>query len=141
MAAVEHDHSIAIHPVHAAILAGAPPLFLGGLLSDYAYFNSAQIQWSNFAAWLIAGAMVFTGLALLLSVIDLIRIRQRRGRPVLYVLVLVSLFILGLINSFVHARDAWAVMPLGLALSVVVTLLAFAATWLGMARWRGSHTA
>ena len=56
-----------IHPLHAVILASAFPLFLGGLLSDMAYRSSYEIQWSNFAAWLIAGAMVFAGLAFLWS--------------------------------------------------------------------------
>ena len=48
-------------------------------------------------------------------------------------LALALVFVVGLINSFVHARDAWAVMPAGLILSVVVTFLAAGATWLGLA--------
>lgn len=124
-----------IHPFHAVLLAGTVPLFLGGLLSDWAYHSTFEIQWSNFAAWLIAGGMVFTGLALLGAVIDLIR-GIRAGRLLVYFLVLLALFVLGLLNSFVHARDAWAVMPTGLILSVVVTLLAIVATWLGFSTLR-----
>ncbi len=45
-----------IHLLHAVLLAATLPLFLGGLLSDIAYALSYEIQWSNFAAWLIAGA-------------------------------------------------------------------------------------
>jgi hypothetical protein len=41
------------------------------------------------------------------------------------------MFALGLINSFVHARDAWGSMPEGLILSLLVTVLAVAATWIG----------
>ncbi len=33
-----------IHPLHAFMLAGAVPLFLGALLSDIAYARSYQIQ-------------------------------------------------------------------------------------------------
>ena len=51
----------AIHPFHAAMLAGALPLFLGTLLGDYAYSTSYQIEWSNFASWLVIGAMVLAG--------------------------------------------------------------------------------
>ena len=47
------------------LLSAAVPLYLGGLLSDLGYGNTAEPQWANFAAWLIAGAMVFTGLGLL----------------------------------------------------------------------------
>ncbi len=126
----------AIHPLHAVLLAATVPLFLGGLLSDMAYSSSFQMQWSNFAAWLLAGAMVFTGLALLWALVDLLRTGQRRGRPLIYFLLLLALFVLGLINSFVHARDAWATMPAGLYLSVVVTLLAIVATWVGFSSFR-----
>ena len=43
-----------LHPLHAALLAGTVPLFLGALLNDIAYAKTYQIQWSNFASWLIA---------------------------------------------------------------------------------------
>lgn len=66
-------------PLHALLLAGSVPLFLGALLSDIAYYNSYQIQWSNFAAWLIAGALVFCGLALLFALANLIRAEHRAG--------------------------------------------------------------
>ena len=121
----------AIHPVHAVLLAGTVPLFLGGLLSDIAYAKSHEVQWSNFAAWLIAGAMVFTGLALLWALIDLFRSTRRIGAPLVYFLLLLATFVLGLLNSFVHARDAWAVMPQGLILSIIVTVLAIMATGMG----------
>ena len=131
--ASNRNYAIAIHPVHATLLVAAVPLFLGGLLSDLAYSSNYQIQWSNFAAWLLAGAMVFTGFAFLWSVIDLVRTRSRGTGRILYTLALAAVFVVGLIDSFVHARDAWAVMPAGLALSVIVTLLAVGATWLGLA--------
>ena len=59
-----------------------PPiaLFLGALLSDFAYYRSFEIQWANFAAWLNAGALVFGGIVLALAAIDFFRHRERRGR-------------------------------------------------------------
>lgn len=128
-----------IHPLHAVLPAGAMALFLGGLLSDIGYARTYQVQWANFAAWLIAGAMVFAGLALLWSVIALGG-RWGRTRWAMIGLVLLALtFVLGLINSFVHARDAWAMMPTGLVLSVVVFVLALAATWVGFFSRRGGE--
>ena len=50
-----------VHPVHAVLLAGTVPLFLGAMLSDIAYSASYEIQWSNFASWLIVGGLVFGG--------------------------------------------------------------------------------
>ena len=101
-------------PLHALLLAGSVPLFLGALLSDIAYYNSYQIQWSNFAAWLIAGALVFCGLALLFALANLIRAERKGGRATLYFVLLLVTWGLGLINAFEHAKDAWAVMPSGL---------------------------
>jgi uncharacterized membrane protein len=130
----------AIRPFHAALLAGAPPLFLGGLLSDLAYGKTAETQWSNFAAWLIAGGMVLTGFALLWGLIALIRARPRRGWPLFCFLLLVAVFVLGLVDSFVHARDAWAVVPAGPILSAGVTLIAILATWTGLSSLRAGET-
>ena len=128
---VDRTYPRTLHPVHAILLAGTIPLFLGATLSDIAYAASYQIQWSNFASWLIAGALVFNGLALLCAIIGLFRADRREGRAVVYVLLLLATWVLGFINALVHARDAWAMMPTGLVLSVIVTLLACAATCAG----------
>jgi uncharacterized membrane protein len=123
-------------PLHAVLLAGTVPLFLGGLLSDIAYYKTYQIQWSNFASWLIAGGLLFCGLALLFALVNLIRAERKAGRPLVYFLLLLVTWVLGLINAFEHAKDAWAVMPQGLALSGVVTLLACVAAWVGLTSLR-----
>lgn len=130
-------HPGPLHPLHALLLGGSLPLFLGALLSDITYFNSYHIQWSNFASWLIAGALLLSGLALFCALIGLIRRDHRHGRPLTYFLLLLAGWILGFINALVHARDAWAVMPAGLILSALVTLLILAATWLGFFGMRG----
>jgi uncharacterized membrane protein len=121
-----------IHPVHAAVLGGVLPLFLGALLADYAYWNTYEIQWSNFASWLLVGAMVMTTLALLCGLVGLVR-GSRNG---FYVIVLAVTWIVGFINSLHHARDAWAIMPAALLWSVIVTVLALIATWLGFSSVR-----
>lgn len=123
-----------LHPVHAVLLASVLPLFLGALLSDWAYFSSFQVQWINFAAWLLVGALIFSGFALLWAVIDALRADapRRRGKWV-YPGLLATTLVLGFVNTLVHARDGWATMPLGLILSVIVFLLALAAIWAGFA--------
>jgi uncharacterized membrane protein len=40
--------------------------------------------------------------------------------------------VFGFVNALVHARDAWAAMPAGLILSIVVFLLAAAAAAIGL---------
>ena len=93
-------------------------MFLGALLSDFAYSSSYQIQWINFASWLIAGGLVFGGLALLWALIDLLRADRRGAARCVYFLLLLATWVLGFINALVHAKDAWATMPAGLILSV-----------------------
>nr|WP_177412636.1 DUF2231 domain-containing protein [Pseudomonas sp. SCT] len=124
------------NPLHGTLLAGTVPLFLGAMLSDIAYFKTYEVQWSNFAAWLIAGGLVFCGLALLFAVVNLIRAHHKKGRPLMYFLLLLATWLLGFINALEHAKDAWATMPLGLVLSVIVTVLACAATWIGLSNLR-----
>lgn len=130
----------AIHPFHAVLLAGTVPLFLGGLLSDVAYASSHEIQWSNFAAWLIAGGMIFTSFALLWALVELLRAGPRRGRPLIYALLLLAVFVLGLINSFIHTRDAWGSMPEGLIFSAIIAVLAILTTWVGFSSLRAGET-
>jgi uncharacterized membrane protein len=126
-----------IHPLHAFLLAGSVPLFLGALLADWAYSSTYEVQWTNFASWLLVGAMVLAGFALLWALIDLLRAdRSWRGRPLIYFLVLLAAFIVGFINALVHAKDAWAKMPEALILSVVVAVLVLVACWLGLSTWR-----
>jgi uncharacterized membrane protein len=118
------------------LLAGMLPLFLGALLSDIAYSQSYQVQWKNFASWLIPGGLVFGGFALLWALIELFRADRRGQRAITYVLVLLAAWVLGFINAFIHAKDAWASMPAALILSIIVAALAIAATWLGFATLR-----
>lgn len=126
----------ALHPVHEVLLAATATLFLGALLSDLAYASSYQVQWTNFAAWLIAGGLVAGGLALAFALVGLLRSERRGGAYLIYCLLLLATWVLGFINTLVHAKDAWASMPAGLLLSVIVAVLACVATWMGFSSLR-----
>jgi len=126
------DRRAPLHPLRALLLAGAVPLFLGVLLSDIAYANSDQVQWKNFASWLNAGALLFSGLALLWSVFALIGPDRRHRRSMLTTVLLAAGWVFGFINSLVHAKDAAATLPEGLVLAVIVFGLVAAASWLGL---------
>jgi|TARA_R100001143_G_scaffold25738_1_gene26007 uncharacterized membrane protein len=127
-----------IHPLHAILLAFPLPLFLGALLSDLAYNASYQVQWTNFASWLIAGALLVGGLALLWGLVEwALSGPARTARHALYAIALLVMFGVGFINALVHAKDAWAAMPAGLWLSLAATLLALVASWIGYSGLRG----
>lgn len=131
---MERSPARAIHPLHAVLLAGTVPLFLATALSDLAYSKSYEIQWLNFSSWLIVGGLVFCGLALLWALVELLRGARRTGRPLVDFVLLLATWVLGLFNAFQHARDAWATMPGALVQSIIVAVLAIAATWMGFAR-------
>lgn len=123
--------------MHAILLVSALPLFLGALLSNWAYAASYQVQWTNFAAWLIAGGLVLVGVALLWAVIDIFRSRTARmRRTTLYLLLLTSTAVVAFINSLVHAKDGWAAMPAGLWLSLIMVALGLVTAWLGLSAMR-----
>lgn len=124
-----------LHPFHGVLLAATIPLFLGSLLSDFAYTSSYQIQWSNFASWLIVGGLIFGGGALLWAIVSLLFGSRRGDFSGLYVVLLAITWVLGFFNSLIHAKDAWATMPTGLILSAFVVVFACASTWIGFAKF------
>ena len=114
----------ALHPINAILLAATIPLFLGALLSDLAYRKSFEIQWTNFASWLIAGGLVFGALAVIAAAVALFRAERRGGLVLVYFLLVLATWIVGFVNAVVHGKDAWATMPDGLILSLVAVVLA-----------------
>jgi uncharacterized membrane protein len=120
-----------LKPLHAILLAFPVALFVSAVLTDAAFLKTAQMQWSNFSAWLIAGGLVLGGVVIVWAIVELIRARARRG-PLIYLLVLAAMWVIGFINELLHSRDAWySVTATGLLLSIITALLALAAGWIG----------
>jgi uncharacterized membrane protein len=108
--------------------------FIGGLLTDLAYWATAEMMWADFSAWLISIGVVFGVLAAIFGLIDLLGSKAIRSRAPAWphglgnVLVLVLSFF----NMLVHSRDAWtSVVPMGLILSAIVVILLPITGWLG----------
>jgi uncharacterized membrane protein len=119
-------------PLFGILLGGVLPLSLGGLLSDWGYYRTYQIQWINFADWLVAGSLVFAGLALAWAVIgNFVRRRWGQRLSLITALALLLFFIVQFLNALTHSKDAFATMPAGLTFSLVATLIALIATWTG----------
>lgn len=134
------NHLRPIHPLHAIFLAFPFPLFLGALLSDIAYASTYEVQWINFSAWLNAGGLLVGALALLWALFELLQVGTLRSdrRLIVYFVALLAMWVFGFINALVHGKDAYATMPAGLYLSVIATLLALVAAWIG---YSGFHAA
>lgn len=128
------------HPLHSLLLAFPVALFPAAVLTDIAFLKTSEVQWTNFSAWLISGALVFGGLVGLWAVINLaLAARKRRTTPagILYVAILALMWGLGLVNAFKHSQDGWSsVGTLGLTLSILTALLALVAGWIAFSRAR-----
>lgn len=121
-----------VRPLHGVLLAFPIGLFTFALFTDIAYLNTAEIQWTNFSAWLITGALVFGGVAGVFSIVDVVLGLRRGGsrRTIIHVVALALAWVLGLVNVFKHSQDAWSsVGTFGLTLSILCTILVLVAGW------------
>lgn len=128
--------SIAGHPIHPMLVPIPIVCFVGTLVTDIAYWSTANMQWANFSAWLLSIGLVASVFAGLAGAIDFFGDRTiRRLRPAwIHASGNALALILAIVNAFVHSRDAWtSVVPAGLILSVIVAGLALATSWLGYA--------
>lgn len=125
--------TIAGVPIHAMLVPFPIACFTGALLTDIAYFNTAEIQWANFSAWLLAFGVFMGGIAALFGLIDLFR--QKSPKPTIAWAHMggnIALLIFALINNFVHARDGWtSVVPTGIILSAVTVMIMLVTGFLG----------
>ena len=117
--------------LHPALIALGAALLMAAFATDIVYWWTLATQWENFSIWLITGGMiiaVLSGAALLLD-FALKRI-SAIAWPRFAVIALAAL--LSLLNAFVHSRDAYtAVVPQGLELSGIVTVLLLLVGWRG----------
>jgi uncharacterized membrane protein len=124
------------HPLYPALLPIPIVCFVGALITDLAYVASAELMWLDFSSWLLLAGLIGGGLAGLVLIVELVRARDRRAM-LPHFLLLLAAWIVEVFNSFIHARDGWtAVVPTGLTLSIVATVLALLAGWF----WQASNS-
>jgi uncharacterized membrane protein len=124
------------HPIHPMLVPFPIACFVGTLLTDIAYWRTADIMWSNFSAWLLTAGLIMGGLAAVAGLVDVLGSRAvRSARPVWpHMIGNILVLALSLWNAFVHSRDAWtSVVPTGLILSAVVVLILLFTGWMGWA--------
>jgi uncharacterized membrane protein len=108
--------------------------FVGALVTDLAYWQTAEMMWADFSAWLLTAGLVMGGLAALAGLVDFLGNRFVRADGVAWIHILgnAAAWVLSLFNAFVHTRDAWtSVVPTGLILSAVVVVILLFTGWMG----------
>ena len=99
--------------------------FVAALVFDIIYAETAVILWDKGAAWLIVFGLLF---AVVPRLVNLTRVwitsrgSATRTDKLDFWLNCVAI-VVAIINAFVHSRDAYAVVPAGLWLSVFTVIL------------------
>ena len=135
-------------PVYRVLFPVPVVCFAGALVTDIAYARTAYLMWLHFSEWLIAAGLAVGALAALALLIDFVSDRANRtSTGWWHLLLFYAALIAEFFNALVHTIDGWtAVVPTGLALSVVGTVLALAsvAAWFrvtdaAIGRWEDSR--
>jgi uncharacterized membrane protein len=108
--------------------------FVGTLLTDLAYWRTAEMTWADFSAWLVTIGTIMGFLAAIAGLIDFLGNRFVRNQPPAWPHAIgnVVVMVLATLNMLVHTRDAWtSVVPWGLILSGAVVVLLLFTGWMG----------
>ncbi len=126
--------SIAGHPLHVMLVPIPVVCFIGALITDIAYAQTAKMLWTDMSAWLLAVGVIVAFLAALAGLTDFFgdrRIRELRAAWI-HALGNIAVLILSIFNVLIHTRDAYtSVVPTGLILSAIVVLILLVTGWNG----------
>ena len=122
------------HPLHAMLVPIPIACFVGTLITDIVYWQTAAMQWANISAWLLTVGLAVTAFAVIAGLIDFLkdrRIRELRAARI-HVVGNVAVIALCIVNAMVHSRDAYtSVVPTGMVLSAIVVLILAVTGWNG----------
>jgi uncharacterized membrane protein len=120
------------NPIYPTLAPFPFACFAGALVTDLAYWRSADVMWERFSIWLITAGLVMAAFAAIAALIDFSRSDQIRASMLAWLYAAgssIAIF-LALINAFVHSRDGYtAVVPTGLMLSGLVVVILLFTSW------------
>ena len=99
--------------------------FVAALIFDIIYSETAVMLWDKGAAWLIVFGLLFAVVPRLVNLTQVWITSRRtatRTDKLDFCLNLLAI-VVAIVNAFVHSRDAFAVVPTGLWLSVCTVIL------------------
>jgi uncharacterized membrane protein len=99
--------------------------FVAALIFDIIYARSAEVMWGKSAAWLIVFGLLFAVIPRLINLVQVWITGRRYSTSADKLDFWLNLFaiVAAIFNAFVHSRDAYAVVPAGLWLSVCTVIL------------------
>ena len=99
--------------------------FVAALIFDITYANTAVLLWVHSASWLIAIGLLFAVIPRLINLVQVWITSRRfttRADWIDFWLNLLAI-ITAIFNAFVHSRDAYAVVPTSIWLSLATVIL------------------
>jgi uncharacterized membrane protein len=99
--------------------------FVAALIFDIIYSETAVMLWDKGAAWLIVFGLLFAVVPRLVNLTQVWITSRRTATRTDKLDFWLNLFaiVVAIVNAFVHSRDAYAVVPTGLWLSVCTVIL------------------
>jgi uncharacterized membrane protein len=125
---------IAGHPIHPMLIPFPVTCFVLAFVSDLAFWNHANEFWANASLWLLGVGLIMAALAAVMGLIDVLGDDQIRNLSDAWlhaggnvVAVVIELY-----NWYSrYAQGSGAIVPTGLALSLVVVLILLFTGWKG----------
>jgi uncharacterized membrane protein len=123
-------------PLHAMLVPIPIVCFVGTLITDVVYWQTAAMLWADMSAWLLLVGLIVSLFAAPAGMIDFFgdpRIREPRAAWIHGIGNVIAL-ILSIFNCMIHTRDAYtSVVPTGLTLSALVVVILLVTGWNGWA--------
>ncbi|MDB5698096.1 MAG: hypothetical protein JWN69_900 [Alphaproteobacteria bacterium] len=117
-----------LHPLLAGTGAA---LLIAAFVTDLLYWRTVLPEWETFSVWLLTGGLILAALAGLAFVLD-IMLRHVQAIDWWRFAALTAAALLSLLNALIHSRDGYtAVVPQGVALSAIVTIVLLVIGWRG----------
>lgn len=122
------------HPIHPMLIPFPIAFFVGTLVTDIVYSQKGQIFWATMAQWLLVAGLVMAALAAVAGLTDFLGDRRVRSLNAAWHHLIgnVTAVAIELVNLWQRLdKGPDFVLPTGLILSAIVTLLLLYNGWRG----------
>jgi uncharacterized membrane protein len=125
---------IAGHPIHPMLIPFPIAFFVGTLVTDIVYSQKGEVFWATMSQWLLVAGLVMAALAALAGLTDFLGDRRIRQLSAAWHHMIgnVTVVVIEIVSLWQRLdKGAGFVVPTGLALSALVTLLLLYNGWRG----------
>ena len=120
-----------LNPLHPRFIGVGAALLIAAFVTDLLYWRTALPAWETFSIWLLTGGLIVAALSAVALVLDVL-LHQVMEISRWRFTALAAAVVISILNAFIHSRDGYtAVVPQGLGLSAIATILLLIVGWRG----------